>query len=210
MTLIGLPAAIVGIIYLAIASPLIYRMTDEMEPAGRARSGSVVEESLSAVSGAGFGSRGSPRYTLEALITTECDLLIGESPLKLSTLVNPSCNARLIVRGGVVLPINTAPGSEQLKMEGGDLLLIACLAEAIGALRHVEGLHLRPDVPEVKAIVACMHGVQMACVWEVLLTPRSHKSKHLVLVEAVVGIWHGCGMYVACMWHGCGMHMTWI
>ena len=168
MSLVGFPAAVAGILYLSVAAPLAFRVV----PTAQDKDGKegVEDPEGGAVHHAPrvfperFGSRGSPRYTIEALVTHECHLLIGEVPTNLGKLVIPSCGVRLLIRGGVVHPV--CGGSSELVIEVNDRLLIACLAEAVLVLRNVIGLQLRPDTPEL------------------LMEPRNKSS--LVMVEAAV------------------------
>ena len=168
MSLVGFPAAVAGILYLSVAAPLAFRVV----PAEQDKNGQegVEDPEEGAVHHAargfpeGFGSRGSPRYTIEALVTNECHLLIGEVPTNLGKLVIPSCGVRLLIRGGVVHPV--CGGSSELVIQANDRLLIACLAEAVLVLRNVIGLQLRPDSPEL------------------FMEPRNKSS--LVMVEAAV------------------------
>ena len=192
MTLVGLPAAIVGILFLSCAAPRVFRPRSppRSPPSTTSNAASAAEvaeggdTSLGAyVSGGGsltalsaehgpeipsrFGSRGSPRYTLEALVTSECTLLVGQPPSSLGQLVLPqaasSCDARLLIRRGAVHPVRQPPttkawasqdgsvaasGHEAMCIEPEDRLLIACLAEGADALRRLPGLVLRPDAPE--------------------------------------------------------------
>ena len=82
-------------------------------------------------------------FLTEALVTKEC-LLIGEAPNNLGKIVIESCKASLLIRGGVSHPVGK--GCSELLIQANDHLIIACLAEAIPALRNVCGLTLRPDM----------------------------------------------------------------
>jgi len=168
MSLVGFPAAVAGIFYLSVAAPLAFRVV----PAEQDKNGQegVKDPEEGAVHHVPrgfperFGSRGSPRYTIEALVTDGCHLLIGEVATNLNKLVIPSCGVRLLIRGGVVHPV--CGGSSELVIQVNDRLLIACLAEAVLVLRNVIGLQLRPDSPEL------------------FMEPRNKSS--LVMVEAAV------------------------
>jgi len=97
-------------------------------------------------------------FLTEALVTKEC-LLIGEAPNNLGKIVIKSCKVSLLIRGGVSHPVGK--GCSELLIQANDHLIIACLAEAIPALRNVCGLTLRPDMDH-------------------------HQTSNLVLVEAAV------------------------
>ena len=103
--------------------------------------------SLSHAQSGRFGSNGSPRYLLEALVTPSCSLLLGRSASMLGQLVAPTCDARLLIRGGVVYPARRHGLLQDLLVEAEDRLLIACLADGAAALMRVDGLQLRPDQP---------------------------------------------------------------
>jgi len=97
-------------------------------------------------------------FLAEALVTKECQL-IGEAPTNLGKLVIKSCSASLLIRCGVAHPVGK--GCCELLIQANDRLIIACLAEAVPALRNVCGLTLRPDMDP-------------------------HETSSLVLVEAAV------------------------
>ena len=98
-------------------------------------------------SSAGFGSRGSPRYVLEVLVTRKCTLLLNRSPADLGTLVGQgsACVPRVLIRADLVLPLGPL-SSPTLLVQAGDRLLVRCLAPAVPVLRKVRGLVIRPDL----------------------------------------------------------------
>lgn len=167
MSIVALPAAAVGMLYLSLVSPLVFRAKQQQASAPDPKSSTQKPQPGIQP---GLGSRGSPRYTLECQVDPMCELLIGKDPLSFGELVAPSCTVRLLARGDELYPIGAGNDHPDLLIEPGDLLIIACLASSIEALQNVPGLQLRPNAPET------------------LLTPRQRFKSELVLVEAVVAV----------------------
>jgi len=97
MSLVGIPAAVVGILYLSVATPLAFRVI----PEGQTIAGKDEAEDSEAgpVHNApqetqeGFGSRGSPRYTI-GLLQTHCSTPQHTAPHcnALQHIAPPPCN----------------------------------------------------------------------------------------------------------------------
>jgi di/tricarboxylate transporter len=175
MTAVGIPSAIVGLLYLAFVVPLALQPKPEAgedaldKPAAEFKA-VLEEDSLSQFSGSsGLTTRASsrlrsrnnrrsnPMYNLEVLVTPECERLIGTPPSLLPDLISPACHARLLIRGDSTHPAEGYGLECDLVIQAGDRLLIACLAESIAALRSVAGLNLRPDLPDTDAAARHHH-----------------------------------------------------
>lgn len=95
MSLVAFPAAVVGICYLSLAAPCVFRarLASTREKAAVERAVEVGREAgdTPLEAGVGFGSRGSPRYTLEAVVTSDCSMLLGQPAATLGALVIPAC-----------------------------------------------------------------------------------------------------------------------
>eukprot|EP00658_Telonema_sp_P-2_P040668 TRINITY_DN29083_c0_g1_i1.p1 TRINITY_DN29083_c0_g1~~TRINITY_DN29083_c0_g1_i1.p1 ORF type:complete len:359 (+),score=86.82 TRINITY_DN29083_c0_g1_i1:57-1079(+) len=66
MSLVALPATVVGIFYLAVVSPLVFKAAPEDQQKALQTSLNTSTTGVSSATG-GFGSRGSPRYTLKCV-----------------------------------------------------------------------------------------------------------------------------------------------
>jgi len=97
MSLVGIPAAVVGILYLSVATPLAFRVI----PEGQNIAGKDEAEDSEAgpvhhapqESQEGFGSRGSPRYTI-GFVQTHCSTLQHIAPH--CTILQRTATHRLI------------------------------------------------------------------------------------------------------------------
>ena len=169
LTPVGAPTAAAGLLYIIIVTPLVFRDRSKKEaapPTAPAHSDHAeLSQTLraSAATPAGtpthahatrFGTRGSPRYTIEVLVTSSCKLLVDRPPMALAGLVNaPSCQPLLLLREGVSHTLDDTDASRELTLQPLDRLLIGGLAEDIIALRRVSGLEVRPDDGERTAVM---------------------------------------------------------
>ena len=154
MTLVALPAALVGAVYLSLVAPRLLRppaassaappaavaadAADEERPARPAGEASGHAAPVAPPASHMLGSF----YSLEAHIGAGC-ALIGKPASELAALVSTSfCEPRLVFRGTAVHEVTA---DEPLLLKLDDSVLLRCMPEAIPPLRAVAGLRLRPE-----------------------------------------------------------------
>ena len=169
MTAVAAPSAVIGMLYLTIAAPIFFqerpaqaekadRKGSKTEDADAARGRRGPDDDLLSQSTASWSRsesgarsaarlrsvRGIPRYSIEAVVTGECALLLGKEPRHVTHLA-PSCETRLLIRAGIARSPTPDILEPNLVLEADDRLIVACLAEGVELLLKVPGLVLGPD-----------------------------------------------------------------
>ena len=144
MTLVALPAVLVGFLYLALVAPLLLSPARGLVTAAKGEG----ERSARANEGAPLPSC-TYCYSIEAIVGCGCGL-IGKPPAQLGKLVGSHlCDARLVLRGCSVIDVARAgldaSKDEPLELKEDDRMLVRCLPDAVPLLRAVPGLRLRPE-----------------------------------------------------------------